>query len=118
MKKNALSGTEYFDFYSTLIKIRYNLKQPKVKNSIGCFYIEDNVYLFASHKPIEVNPSLYTFKKSYKWKMPIIININRKQEINKPGKNIYFIGKELTGNGVNLCMKYAEKISKFFNYLL
>ena len=45
--------------------------------------------------------------------MPIVINKNKKQEINKPDKNIYFIGKELSGNGVNSCMKYAKKISKF-----
>ena len=113
-EKNALSGIEYFDFYSTLIKIPDNLKQPKVKNSIGCFHIEDQVYLYASHKPIEANPDTYSFKKSYKWKMPIVDNKNKKQQINKPDKNIYFVGKELAGNGVNSCMTYAEKISKFF----
>lgn len=113
-EQNALSGTEYFDFYSTLIKLPNKLKQPKVKNSLGCFYIEDKVCLLASHKPIEENPNSYIFKKSYKWKMPIVINKNKKQKINKSDKNIYFIGKELSGNGVNSCMKYAEKISKFF----
>ena len=45
--------------------------------------------------------------------MPIVNNKDKKQEINKPDKNIYFIGKELAGNGVNSCMTYAEKISKF-----
>lgn len=113
-EQNALSGTEYFDFYSTLIKIPDNIKQPKVKNSLGCFYIEDKVYLFASHVPIEATPDTYSFKKSYKWKLPIVNNKDKKQQINKPDKNIYFIGKELAGNGVNSCMTYAEKISNFF----
>lgn len=113
-EQNALSGTKYFDFYSTLIKLPDHLKQPKVQNSIGSFYIEDKVYLFASHTPIEANPNTYTFKKSYKWKMPIVLDKNKKQQINTPDKNILFIGKELSGNGVNLCMTYSEKISKFF----
>jgi len=112
--QSILSGTEYFDFYSTLIKMSDNRKKSKVKHSIGSFYIEDDVYLFASHKPIEVSNDTYSFKKSYKWRMPVVINKNKKQEINKPDKNIYFIGKELSGNGVNSCMKYAKKISKFF----
>ena len=30
-EQNTLSGTEYFDFYSTLVKIHDNLKKPKVK---------------------------------------------------------------------------------------
>lgn len=73
-EQNALSGTKYFDFYSTLIKLHDNLKKPKVQNSIGSFYIEDNIYLFASHTPIEATPETYSFKKSYKWKMPIVNN--------------------------------------------
>jgi len=111
-EENTLSGTEYFDFYTTLIKIPDNLKQPNIKNSICCFQLEDKVYLFGSHTPIETNT--YTFKKSYKWKMPIVYNTKDKQKINTPDKNVFFIGKELAGNGVNLCMKYSNKISKFF----
>ena len=46
--------------------------------------------------------------------MPIVNNNNNKDEINISDKNVFFIGKELAGNGVNLCMKYAKKISKYF----
>ena len=112
-EENTLSGTKYFDFYSTLIKIPDNLKQLNIKKSIGRFQLEDKVYLFASHTPLETNPNTYTFKKSYKWRMPIVNN-NNKDEINISDKNVFFIGKEVAGNGVNLCMKYAKKISKYF----
>ena len=47
--------------------------------------------------------------------MPIVHNASEKQQINNdPAKNVFFIGKELAGNGVNLCMKYAKKVSGLF----
>ena len=115
-EENTLSGIKYFDFYSTLIKIPDNLKQLNIKNSIDRFQLEDKIYLVASHTPLDINPDTYIFKKSYKWRMPIVYRrmVYNKHKINNSDKNVFFIGKEIAGNGVNSCMKYAKKISKYF----
>lgn len=107
---NVLSGTEYFDFSSTLVMT------PNVRNvttSLGSFKIEDGVHLFASHQPIDVKPGTYTFKKTYKWRMPRVYDAKKRQQINNDvGRNVLFAGKELSGNGMNHCMKYALALSE------
>ena len=113
-EKSTLSGVEYFDFYSTLVKLPENIDKPIIKDSIDYFQLDHKVYLIASHKPITPEPNTYTFNKSYKWRMPIIKNILERQKINKHDNIVFFIGKELAGNGVNSCMKYSKKLSTFF----
>lgn len=110
---NVLSGTEYFDFYSTLIMTS---NTRNVTGSIGSFEIEDGVHLFASHHPIDVKPGSYTFKKTYKWRMPIVYDKWKRQQVNSDvGRSVFFAGKELSGNGVNHCMKYAMALSQLLN---
>jgi len=107
---NVLSGTEYFDFYSTLIMTSNIHSVPK---SIASFEIEDGVYLFASHQPIDVKPGTCTFKKTYKWRMPRVYDAEKRQKINSDvRRSVFFAGKELSGNGMNHCMKYSLALSQ------
>lgn len=107
---NVLSGTYYFDFYSTLV---LTSNSNNVTKSIDKFKIDNGVYLFASYQPVEVKPGTYTFKKSYKWSMPRVYNATKKQKINdEVARNVFFVGKELSGNGMNHCMKYSLKLSQ------
>lgn len=109
---SILSGTQYFDFYSTLINTS---DSRNVSKSIGHFELGDGVYLFGSHEPVQVKSGTYTFKKSYQWRMPRVYDAAKKQKINdEVTRNVFFAGKELSGNGVNHCMNYSLKLSKLF----
>lgn len=110
-----LSGTEYFDFYSTLIVASSTFDVAKVANSIGSFQLDDGVHLFASHRRIEVEPGTYTLKRAYKWRMPRVYDAAKKQTINNDAtRNVFFAGKEVSGNGMNHCMKYSLKLKRTF----
>ena len=108
-----LAGTPYFDFYSTLV-VTSAKGHVDVKKSIKRFTIEHGVYLFASHEPIEVDPSKCTFYKAFKWRMPRVHDAKQRQRINTDDvtRTVFFAGKEMAGNGVNHCMQYALKLSR------
>jgi hypothetical protein len=111
-EKEVLSNAKTFKFYSNIVKI--NNKSEDIKhintynNILGYFQIDENIYLFASHKPLIVNKNISY--KSFEWDMPIIDDIVNKQKINNINKNIFFIGNELAGSGVNFCIDYAKEI--------
>ena len=118
-ENNILKQTKYFDFYSTLVKFSDNNKQLYNSNVISRVKIKD-AYLFASYKPIKFEN--VDFIKTYKWEMPDSdINTrntrNKKKNINKKNNDVFYIGKEINGNGVELCLNYCDKIIKFLDSL-
>jgi hypothetical protein len=107
-----LSNLRYFDFYSTLVKFANKNQNPNNIDGVIGAHQQDDAYLCASHKPLDIKYQT-VFKKQYKWKMPIYTDVDQKQLINLlPNRKTYFIGKEVTINGVNYCMEYAKKIAQ------
>ena len=85
-----------------------------VKNKLGYFEINNDAYLVASHIPLEFDKPV-KFKREFKWGMIEMANNSKKRSLNIPGNTIYFIGKEIAGNGVNYCMGYAKEIAGFLS---
>jgi len=112
---NLLSKNKYFDFYSTLIKFtdNYNaMPREGVHNSVGSIALDD-AFLLASHKHIKLDPSIKCdFKRTYKWRMPYNSTHSKEKKLlnQRQNQNVYFVGKEIAGNGVNYCMEYAKEI--------
>jgi len=106
LKSKQLKSVEYFDFYSTFVDFYSEFESPE--GSLGYQQLDD-CYLFASHKPLEFKNA--KFIKVYKWSMPQGKNKDYKNLHNDlHNDNIYFVGKELAGNGVNQCLLYANNL--------
>jgi hypothetical protein len=111
-EKEVLSNARTFKFYSSIVKINNetddNQHINKYNDILGYFELDKNINLYATHAPLIIKNNI-TYK-TFEWDMPIIENIAVKQKINNINKNIIFIGKELAGSGVNLCIDYAKEI--------
>lgn len=115
IENKYLSNAQTFKFYSTIIKINSTNDLEKIcsKNDIlGYYFLGKNVLMLTSHKPIICNK--YIKCKSYEWDMPLSLNDSKKQSLNKKGKNVLFIGKEITFNGVDYCIRYAKHVCDNF----
>ena len=112
-EKDVLSGIEYFDFYSTLIRVSGE-GIPFIPNSLGNFKLDPKTYLVASHTPnLHIDRALYVFKKTYHWRMPEVPDRTSGILLNKEtNRTVYFTGKEMAGNGVNKCMEYTLIVSR------
>ena len=114
-KKEAilLSDIEYFTFYTTIAKYKNDtIKNDTIKNDvINKVKLDDKVYIYASHVPLKKNVNSI-FQKTFKWIMPNV-KID-KSHINGKYNDVFFIGMEIKGNGVNTCMELALGISKYF----
>jgi len=118
-ENTILKNIEYFTFYSTLVKFKPThrnhtsiLEEDKVLGYQKFSYGTDDTvaYLLASHEPLDYLIPHMSYYKQYVWQMPIARDRTDKRNINQPTNNIFFIGKEIAGNGINHCMKYASEI--------
>lgn len=117
----VLSNVKYFDFYSTLVIFKTNVTETdlrRIGNYLGSFKMND-AYLIASQLPIVIPDDLkcnVLLYRMYKWEMPYIVPLEDKQNINydSDSRNVYFVGKEISGNGINYCMTYVKRISELF----
>lgn len=116
-EKKYLSDVESFKFYTTIVKFKKDKANiiESLPNVLGHYKYnkDEEVYLFGSHEPLNIDDTIYITKKEYVWNMPIVKNNKNKTLLNlEPNRNVYFIGKEIAGSGVNHCLKYSKFIAE------
>ena len=106
------SKIRYFDFFSTLVQYENSKTIPQQAHVKGALLLsqqlDNKTILYASHKSILENVPPCSFKKEFKWKM---FDDCIGDELNHGSDSVYFIGKEIAGNGIESCLQLCKKLS-------